>query len=344
MEFDFNIEETIGNVTQDGIVYLSGQKQNYNSKDFKNICTLLNTIGEFSAKVILKIYKKFLTTYIQAQSLPVPITSASKFFGTDHHIFLMCNKNKFIGFIKVGYKHLFIYDESGTPNEINPLCVLDFYTFEKCQRQGNGIKIYNEMIQRENVEPRKLGYDRPSIKFLNFLNKYFGLNDYIPQNNNYVVFKDYFIDEPPKRDRYDIYTKRNYNENKIKKVEINRSNNINYRDRCTKTQRLYNKRENIYDDKKEDVKKNNGSMIENKKDYGNNYGFEYENNYSKDYKNPYNDNKLLKELNTGNSVYDQKNNLVPNDKNFSRFHKKDNYSYQYQYRPSSSDYGAFFHK
>ena len=89
------------------------------------------------------------------------ITSSLKFFGTDHHIYLICEKNKFIGFIKVGYKHLFIYDELGSPREINPLCVLDFYTFEKCQRQGNGIKIYNEMIQRENVEPRKLGYDRP---------------------------------------------------------------------------------------------------------------------------------------------------------------------------------------
>ena len=256
----------------------------------------------------------------------------------------MCKKNKFIGFIKVGYKHLFIYDEFGTPNEITPLCVLDFYTFEKCQRQGNGIKIYSEMIQRENVEPRKLGYDRPSIKFLNFLNKYFGLNNYIPQNNNYVVFKDYFKDEPPKRDRYDIYANRNSYENKIKKSEINRNNSINYRDRGTKTQREYTKKEIIYDDKKEVVKKNNESLADNKKNYGKNYGFEYENNYSKDYKNPFSDNKLLRELNSGNSVYDQKTNLVRNDKNFSRFHKKDNYSYQYQYRPSSSDYGAFFHK
>ena len=49
---------------------------------------------------------------------------------------MICNKNTFIGFIKVGYKHLFIYDEIGTPMEINPLCVLDFYTYETCQRKG----------------------------------------------------------------------------------------------------------------------------------------------------------------------------------------------------------------
>ena len=57
MEFDFNIEKTIGNVSKNGIVYISGQNQDYSAKDFENICTLINTIGELSAKVILKIYK-----------------------------------------------------------------------------------------------------------------------------------------------------------------------------------------------------------------------------------------------------------------------------------------------
>ncbi len=42
------------------------------------------------------------------------------------------------------------------------------------------------------VEPRSLAYDRPSAKLLNFLSKYYGLTDYTPQNNNFVVFKDYF--------------------------------------------------------------------------------------------------------------------------------------------------------
>ena len=48
------------------------------------------------------------------------------------------------------------------------------------------------MIEVENIEPRLLGYDRPSSKFLKFLEKYFNLSDYIPQNNNFVVFKSYF--------------------------------------------------------------------------------------------------------------------------------------------------------
>jgi hypothetical protein len=48
------------------------------------------------------------------------------------------------------------------------------------------------MLENEKVEPRLLAYDRPSPKLLNFLSKYYGLNDFTPQNNNFVVFKDYF--------------------------------------------------------------------------------------------------------------------------------------------------------
>ena len=145
---------------------------------------------------------------------------------------MICNKNTFIGFIKVGYKHLFIYDEIGVPVEINPLCVLDFYTYETCQRKGYGKIMFTEMCRNENIEPRKMGYDRPSIKFINFLNKYFGLKYYVPQNNNFVVFKDYFIDEPKKRDKYDIYNNYSNNYHKddlsLKKLKMNNDyKNIN---------------------------------------------------------------------------------------------------------------------
>ena len=48
------------------------------------------------------------------------------------------------------------------------------------------------MIGHENVEPKMMGYDRPSPKLIKFLDKYFGLNEYVPQNNNFIVFNDYF--------------------------------------------------------------------------------------------------------------------------------------------------------
>lgn len=48
------------------------------------------------------------------------------------------------------------------------------------------------MLQTEKLEARKLAYDRPSSKLLRFLEKNFYLTNYIPQNNNFVVYNDYF--------------------------------------------------------------------------------------------------------------------------------------------------------
>lgn len=44
------------------------------------------------------------------------------------------------------------------------------------------------MLSHQNVLPEKLGYDKPSDKFISFLSKHFGLKKYVPQNNNFVVF------------------------------------------------------------------------------------------------------------------------------------------------------------
>jgi len=48
------------------------------------------------------------------------------------------------------------------------------------------------MLEYEKVLPEKLAYDRPSPKLLGFLTKHYSLKNFIPQNNNYVVFDDYF--------------------------------------------------------------------------------------------------------------------------------------------------------
>ncbi len=47
----------------------------------------------------------------------------------------------------------------------------------------------------EKVEPRKLAYDKPSPKLLGFLRKHYGLSSYISQNNNFVVYNQYFEDQ-----------------------------------------------------------------------------------------------------------------------------------------------------
>jgi hypothetical protein len=54
------------------------------------------------------------------------------------------------------------------------------------------------MLRVENADPSLLGYDRPSPKLLGFLRKHYGLSEYDPQSNNFVVFKTYFRAAPPR--------------------------------------------------------------------------------------------------------------------------------------------------
>ena len=236
--------------------------------------------------------------------MPTAITSGYKFFGTDQHIYLVCDKNKFIGFIKVGYKHLFIYDEIGIPIEINPLCVLDFYTYETCQRKGYGKIMFSEMLKREKLEAKKMGFDRPSHKFLNFLNKYYGLNDYVPQNNNYVVFKDYFQDVPSKKDKYDIYK------------DENNSNNKSIGKRNILSQRKLGKYNRSNENENKQNQNNPNEMCQKDKNFA-----------SRIYKDYYNSTENKKE-----DIEDNNYKYIP----------KKNMGYN-QYKSTSSEYGAFFH-
>ena len=75
---------------------------------------------------------------------------------------------------------------------MSPLCVLDFYVHESVQRGGHGKALFETMLKNENVNPRKLAYDRPSAKLKGFVAKHYGLKSHVTQNNNFVVFDDYF--------------------------------------------------------------------------------------------------------------------------------------------------------
>ncbi len=52
------------------------------------------------------------------------------------------------------------------------------------------------MLEKEQRDPAAFGYDRPSPKLVAFLRKHFGLAEYVPQTNNFIVFDRYF--EMPK--------------------------------------------------------------------------------------------------------------------------------------------------
>ena len=201
----------------------------------------------------------------------------------------------------------------GVPIEINPLCVLDFYTYETCQRKGYGKIMFNEMLLREKIQTRKLGFDRPSSKFLNFLQKYYGLKDYVPQNNNFVVFKDYFIDEPHKKDKYDIYDHNyNYSKNNYNNYNNNYSKNI-------LTQRKLGKFNQINNN--ENISNNNAKNDE--KEFA-----------SKIYREYYN------KLNDKEEKEEKEKEIDEEYRN--RLKQKKSFGYN-QYQSTSSEYGAFFH-
>ena len=156
----------------------------------------------------------------QAQGLKNPITSGSKMLSSEGQTVYMLidraasgGQGAVVGMLKVGRKKLFLLDTSGKPNEMTPMCVLDFYVTETRQRTGCGKKLFETMIARENIDPRYLAIDRPSEKLISFLRKHYGLANIIPQVqrstfrtyksnhfvfqvNNYVIFSGFFKDQP----------------------------------------------------------------------------------------------------------------------------------------------------
>eukprot|EP00750_Incisomonas_marina_P015338 INCI18172.1.p1 GENE.INCI18172.1~~INCI18172.1.p1 ORF type:complete len:584 (+),score=79.99 INCI18172.1:177-1928(+) len=179
MEFPFSISQNLNRSAPSGsIVAVTARSLQELSRDGQqNAKAVLDVFGERSAR---------------AQKLKGPITSFSKILGaSDQVLYMQHEGNKALGFIKVGKRRLFIHHQ-GRMKEIVPLCVLDFYVHESCQRMGVGSKLFRHMLARHAVHPSKLAYDRPSPKLIAFLRKYYNLTEFDKQNNNYVVFHQYF--------------------------------------------------------------------------------------------------------------------------------------------------------
>ncbi|KAK5883008.1 hypothetical protein CesoFtcFv8_019384 [Champsocephalus esox] len=149
-----------------------------------NIETVIDELGRASAK---------------AQQLPASITSASKLQSQKHQLYLLKEgeskggRGVVVGFLKVGYKKLFLLDRQGSHVEAEPLCILDFYIAENLQRYGYGRELFDFMLQHKKLEPVLMAYDRPSPKFLSFLAKHYCLTPSVPQANNFVVFEGFFV-------------------------------------------------------------------------------------------------------------------------------------------------------
>ncbi|XP_017763751.1 PREDICTED: alpha-tubulin N-acetyltransferase-like [Eufriesea mexicana] len=190
MEFKFNVNKLlprkINKVTHTLIPEnFRGDRRELNECQ-RQLSRVLDDMGEASAR---------------AQGLNKSITNALKLRDTDHVVYLLVDNEannglgSVVGLLKTGSKNLFMFDETGAHYQLKPRCILDFYVHESRQRMGLGNILYQHMLSEENIRPVKLAIDRPSEKFLAFLDKYYNLSKIIPQNNKFVVFQGFFDDE-----------------------------------------------------------------------------------------------------------------------------------------------------
>lgn len=182
MKVNFNTDSVfnISNSSSNPISNMCFSKINSKQqKDKENIKSVIDKLGILSAS---------------AQGLKQVITSYSLLsLNEDHRIYIYAKDNTVFGFLKTGFKKLFLYDTFNNIKEVKPLCVLDFYVFESKQRLGIGKKIFDEMLISEGSYASKLAYDRPSEKLIGFLKKYYGLKNFVIQNNNFVVFDEFWV-------------------------------------------------------------------------------------------------------------------------------------------------------
>ena len=188
MEFDFDFSQIL-EADENGIAILEGVR------------SLKRGPQPYSAGAKTHPFQKMLNEIVDclgqasanAQDLPVAVTNSLKFFNGEDRLYMLVDSFKILGMLKIGNKKLFIRDEVGNVKEIEPLCVLDFYVHESCQRSGIGKYLFEYMLDNEKIEPYKMGYDRPSEKLMQFLKKHYGLEHYVQQVNNFVVFNSYFL-------------------------------------------------------------------------------------------------------------------------------------------------------
>lgn len=217
-------------------------------KEIEKLKEVIDEMGKASAK---------------AQKLKQPITSYKKLLiNPSHRIYILRSpfdkdgSASVVGILKVGLKDLYLIDSAVQHHEVTIRCVLDFYIEESMQRCGYGIKLFNYMLGMENLKPFEMAYDRPSDLCLQFLKNHFKLHDFIPQSNNYVLFKEYGLDnmDPEISQMRKFIFDKNFSE-----LDLNNQNNEGGK----KYEKTVLEKEIVIDKKKEIFQvENNGEELE----------------------------------------------------------------------------------
>lgn len=74
-------------------------------------------------------------------------------------IFSAKNVSRLLGYLKIGQKHLYLYDDKTNPYEGTFICLLDFYVHYQSQGRGTGTRLFNFMLENECIEsPSQVNY------------------------------------------------------------------------------------------------------------------------------------------------------------------------------------------
>ena len=124
-----------------------------------------------------------------------PLTQAQTFFNKENEIIIIKTKGHCVyGYIRAGYRNVYVHTLQDTLAKMNLLCVFDFYVHCNVQRRGIGKEIFNTLLYiHHNIKPCYIAYDCPTKAMIDFLHKYYALSCPIYQHNNMVIYKELLI-------------------------------------------------------------------------------------------------------------------------------------------------------
>ena len=174
MDFSFNIE-TVLRCDQNGMLIINSSHKKFMKFDYYYYLEMvINSIGSLSS--------------VQRR-LKSPITNADLFFGKQNETLIIKAKgNTVFGFIRVGYKDIYINTLNDVLENINLLCVFDFFVHFTCQRMGYGRELFDKVLELFKVEPSMMAYDKPSQAMNNFMYKHYSLKNPIEQSNHMFIY------------------------------------------------------------------------------------------------------------------------------------------------------------
>jgi alpha-tubulin N-acetyltransferase 1 len=166
-----------------------------------HIVTVLPSHVSNTSQSFISLVNELGTASSRAQGLPHIITTFSSFRHSTNKLYILVSDDcrSALGFLKVGVRHLFLWDRSGEQHELQPLCLLDFFTFPSQQRKGHGRRMIDRMLREEGLEMAAVPIDRPSNLCLRFMRKHFGLTEFLHQANNFVVFDEFWGENRPRQ-------------------------------------------------------------------------------------------------------------------------------------------------